>query len=460
MSLEELQAENEALRRENEELKREIEQLKAKLAKLEQVVARLTGKGRPPAFVKENKPKKEKKVRRKREGEHNQGRRREEPTRTEIHRLEKCPCCGGNLANHRENYRRQIIDIPEPQPIEVVEHQIEEGWCESCRQWHIPEVKWAESIGQGRMGEKLTGLVGYMRSFLRLPYRLIQAFLEAVYRLKVSVGELVKLSQKVEQKLSGEVTRLQEEARASPYVHMDETSWRENGQNGYIWCMVANTPQPVRYFEYHQSRAGAVAQAMLGQDFKGVLVSDFYNAYNIYLGRHQRYWVHLLRDLSELRKEHPENGEIVAWCVGVKNLYYLAQEMMLNPGCEDDEPQTAAEQLTSLTNKIHLMGMMYATIPEHPCRALAKRLLRHIDELFLFVIHPHLAADNNLAERSLRSLVVQRKISGGSRSSKGSQTTMRLASLFQTWVARGLSPLYECWRLLGYQPLWAISPEL
>lgn len=60
MSLEELQAENEALRRENEELKREIEQLKAKLAKLEQVVARLTGKGRPPAFVKENKPKKEK----------------------------------------------------------------------------------------------------------------------------------------------------------------------------------------------------------------------------------------------------------------------------------------------------------------------------------------------------------------------------------------------------------------
>jgi transposase len=90
--------------------------------------------------------------------------------------------------------------------------------------------------------------------------------------------------------------------------------------------------------------------------------------------------------------------------------------------------------------------------------ALAKRLLRHLDELFLFVLHPHLSADNNLAERALRSLVVQRKVSGGSRSPQGSQTTMRLATLFQTWQARGVSPLFKCWRLLGYQPTWAISP--
>jgi transposase len=461
MLIETLQAENAALRRENEELKREIAQLKAKLAELEQVIARLSQKEvKPPAFVKANKAEKEKKPRRKRDGKHNHGRRREEPTRTEIHRLEACPCCGGELTKHRESYRRQIIDIPEPQPIEVVEHQVEQGWCEGCRQWHTPEVKWPASVGQGRMGERLTGLVGYMRSFLRLPYRLIQAFLEAVYRLKVSVGELVNLSQKVEQKLSREVARIKEEARASPYVHMDETGWRENGQNGYIWCMVADTPQPVRYFEYHRSRAGQVVQSMLGKDFKGVLVSDFYSAYNIYQGLHQRCWVHLLRDLSELRKEHPKNGEIVAWCVGVKNLYYLARDMMSNPDKEEYEQGTPADNLVSLTNKIYLMGIMYASQKGHPCQALGKRLLRHLDELFQFVAHSNLASDNNLAERSLRSLVVQRKISGGSRSSDGSQTTMRLATLFQTWSARGLSPLFECWRLLGYQPVWAISPEV
>lgn len=459
--IETLQTENSALRRENEELKREIAQLKSKLAELEQVITRLSQKEvKPPAFAKANQAKKEKKPRRKREGQHDHGRRREEPTRLEIHRLEACPCCGGELAKHRESYRRQMIDIPEPQPIEVVEHQVEQGWCEKCRQWHTPEVKWPASVGQGRMGERVTGLVGYMRSFLRLPYRLIQAFLEAVYRLKVSVGELVNLSQKVEQKLSGAVEQIKEEARASPYVHMDETSWRENGQNGYIWCMVADTPQPVRYFEYHRSRAGQVVQLLLGADFKGVLASDFYNAYNIYQGLHQRCWVHLLRDLSELRQEYPTEGEIVAWCVGVKNLYYLARDMVANPDKEEYEQKTPEAKLVSMTHKIYLMGHMYASQKDHPCQTLAKRLLRHMDELFLFVVYPDLSPDNNLAERSLRGLVIQRKISGGSRSSNGSQTTMRLATLFQTWSARGLSPLFECWRLLGYQPIWAISPEV
>jgi hypothetical protein len=99
---------------------------------------------------------------------------------------------------------------------------------------------------------------------------------------------------------------------------------------------------------------------------------------------------------------------------------------------------------------------MYAQ-SDHPCRALAKRLLRHMDELFLFVQYPGLSANNNLAERSLRPLVVQRKISGGSRTKLGSDTGMRLATLFQTWLARGLNPLHECWRLLGYQPTWDIS---
>ncbi len=459
MLIETLQAENATLRRENEELKQQIAQLKAKLAELEQIIARLSQKEvKPPAFVKANKVAQEKKPRRQREGKDNHGRKKEEPTRTEIHRLEACPGCGGELVNHRQNYSRQIIDIPEPQLVEVVEHQIEQGWCEHCREWHIPEVKWSASVGQGRMGERLTGLVGYMRSFLRLPYRLIQAFLEAVYRLKISVGELVNLSQKVEQKLSREVAQIQKEARASPCVHMDETGWRENGQNGYIWCMVADTPRPVRYYEYHRSRAGSVVQSMLGEDFKGVLATDFYSAYNIYGGSHQRCWVHLLRDLADLRKAHLENGEIVAWVVGVKNLYYLAHDMVANPQREDYENRTPAENLSSLTNKTYLMGIMYASEKGHPCQALGKRLVRHLDELFLFVVRPNLASDNNLAERSLRSLVVQRKISGGSRSSGGSQTTMRLATLFQTWSARGLSPLYECWRLLGYQPVWTISP--
>ena len=61
---------------------------------------------------------------------------------------------------------------------------------------------------------------------------------------------------------------------------------------------------------------------------------------------------------------------------------------------------------------------------------------KHIKELFVFVAEPDVPADNNAAERSLRPLVVSRKISGGTRSEPGTDSKMTLASLFGTWAAR------------------------
>jgi len=99
------------------------------------------------------------------------------------------------------------------------------------------------------------------------------------------------------------------------------------------------------------------------------------------------------------------------------------------------------------------LGLEYAQAKGHPCQALAKRLLRHQDELFQFVLVEGLSADNNLAERSIRPLVVVRKISGGSQSAEGSKTRMALASLFETWQTRGLNPFAECLKLLSQTPL-------
>jgi transposase len=66
---------------------------------------------------------------------------------------------------------------------------------------------------------------------------------------------------------------------------------------------------------------------------------------------------------------------------------------------------------------------------------------------------PGVPADNNAAERSLRHLVISRKISGGTRSPQGTQTKMRLASLFGTWRARGADPLRAAHQLL-------VSPQV
>jgi len=111
-----------------------------------------------------------------------------------------------------------------------------------------------------------------------------------------------------------------------------------------------------------------------------------------------------------------------------------------------------------LVGRCHQLGQQYAQNKGHPCWALAKRILRHEDELFQFVLVEGLSADNNLAERSIRPLVVIRKISGGTRSEEGTKTRMALASLLETWQARGLNPFAECLRLLGHEGVASTLP--
>ncbi len=211
------------------------------------------------------------------------------------------------------------------------------------------------------------------------------------------------------------------------------------------------------------AEGGAVAKRILGTQFKGVLVTDFYAAYNDLPCEHQRCWVHLLRDLHELKEEHKGNQEgnqaVLEWTAGVRKLYDTAQQRL---HCEGDYsgqgPPTRVERemlYIELMEDVRELGGKYACAKSHkghPCHALCKRLLRHQDELFRFVLQSGLCADNNLAERSVRPVVVMRKVSGGSQSERGSRTRMRLASLFATWQAKGLNPFLEYFFLLS-QPL-------
>jgi hypothetical protein len=99
-----------------------------------------------------------------------------------------------------------------------------------------------------------------------------------------------------------------------------------------------------------------------------------------------------------------------------------------------------------LVEQSHALGLQYSNATQykgHPCYGLSKRLLRHEGELFQFVLVAGVSADNNAAERSIRPLVVVRKISGGSRSGAGTTTHLGLFSLLETWRVRGLNPFEE-----------------
>ena len=439
-----LRSEMERLQAENNALQEQVAQLSAELA------AALKQSGRQvPAFVKANRPKREgeKQPRKKRAAKHNTSRKRSEPTRIEKHSLGHCPECRYELSGESINYTREVIELPRPQPVDVIEHQVVKRWCPCCQAWRSPKLDLSGQVfGQGRIGVRVAGLVAYLRTTLRLPVRKIQEYLATLHNLDLSVGEIVELSHRVGQELEAYMQALRAEVQTSPIVHADETGWREDGQNGYVWAFVTPGTHPIRYFVYQHSRSHLVPQGVLGLHLQGHLVSDFYAAYNLLRGPHQRCWVHLLRDLHALKEAHAETPEVLSWAKAVRKLYDEAQAWLTAATVP-----TAAQRQAKYDNLLHrvcTLGQQYARLSKHPCQTLAKRLLRHQDELFQFALVPGLAADNNLAERCLRPLVIMRKISGGSRSPQGSKTRMTLFSLLSTWTDRGLNPFLHCVSLL------------
>lgn len=459
----ELLAEVKLLREENMELQRLVQVLREQLAAAEQQIEELSkqlilaeerlgelerSKKGAPSFVKANKPKstEPKEPRRRRAPEHNHGRKRAEAvTYRQEHPIERCPECECKLRKIQEAWRRQVTDIPLPRPVEVTEHVCFKGYCPRCAKWHYGEAYEAgATIGQSRFGVRLIAKVGFLSETLRLPYAMIKSYLKTEYGLEISEGAIADIRRRLAKQLEQVTERSKAQIRSSAIVHADETGWRENGQNGYVWVFSTPGEQGIRYYHYEQSRAHQVVEGFLGEEFQGVLVSDFYAAYNVYRGPHQRCWVHLLRDLHLLKEVHVEDETVQSWARELRALYDRGKSFV------ETEPQSQEERekfYLILWSEAERLGLRYAR-EKHPCRALAKRVLRHQDELFQFVLVAGLAADNNLAERSLRPLVVIRKISGGTRSAQGSKTRMTLASIFATFKARGLDPFQECLALI------------
>lgn len=436
----------------NLELRGQLAAAEARLAELEQQQKPPAPKSRP-SFVKPNRPKSDRPggKRRKRAPQHNAARRREVPTRVERHALDRCPVCAYPLSGESIDYTRQVIEIPPPPPVEITEHRVIKRKCPHCDAWRSPHLDLSQQVmGQGRIGVRIASLVAYLRTTLRLTVRPIQAYLDTLHGLHLSSGEIVELTHRVRKAAKTTIDDLKTQIWQSPVIHGDETGWRQDGQNGFVWVLTTPGAEAIYYYEYDQSRGQAVVDRLLKDVRQACLVTDFYGGYNNYAGPQQRCWTHLLRALHELKEECAQNPAVLTWAGEVRRLYDDAQDWRCaHPTASAPERATIYQILVDRTV---VLGKQYAQVLDHPCNALAKRLLRHQDELFQFVVRDGVSANNNLAERTIRPLVVIRKISGGTRSDEGTKTRLGLASLFGTWYVRGRNPFGECLRLLSHAP--------
>jgi hypothetical protein len=428
-----------------EELIAIIEALTARVAALEEEVRRLRqGQGGSSALVvKPSKPPKPEQPRKHRAQAF--VRRKQTPDEIRYHALECCPDCGRKLEGGWEHDRRQTIQITLT-PVQVIDHVIVGRWCGVCRKRWLPKLSDRDLGVQGkrRFGVSVQALVATLHTAGRLPVKMIRRLLRELFRLRISDGEVVKLLDGVAAAGKPQLQQLLEQVRGSPAVCGDETGWREDGDNGYLWTFATPT---VRYFVYRKSRARAVPKEVLGEGFGGVVSCDFYSGYNK-LGVLQRCWFHLLQDAKELAELNADRPEVVAWVEALRALYEEAKAWAL--ACRElpREARARQKQRRCFERAATALARPYALQRDAPQRLLSQRLLKHRPELFVFISDPAVPATNNLAERSLRPAVVARKISGGTRSPKGSETKMALLSHFGTWQVQDKPLLASCQELL------------
>ena len=390
-----------------------------------------------PSFVKPTRPAKPKRPKKKRP--HSYVRHREEPTKITEHAVEECPDCGRKLFGGWVHRVRQVIEIPVIR-YEVIEHRFLRCRCGVCGKNYVASADLSgEVIGKHRIGVRLMSLLVYLKQSCRMPVRSIQRLMKSLWGLHLSIGEIAEALHAAARFGQGVYEALKEKVRGSPFVHGDETGWREDGKNHWLWSFC--TPE-ARLFVMDKSRGQAVPPRVLGERYGGIVVSDFLSAYSYHLGLHQRCWVHYLRDLKALSEGRPKDMGVQQWVRDVRDLYDEAKAFRSD---KRGERVRAREQFQE---RLYALALPYAK-RECPQRLLAQRITRFVQEMFTFVEHPDIPSDNNPAERALRPAVIYRKVCGGTRSEKGSATAATLMSLVGTWSLNGQDPLTACIQMLG-----------
>ncbi len=419
------------------ELQRVVEGLQLRITGLEEQLNRKNGGG---TGMPGNKPADTRRTERKAEPPPRRpgvGRERLAPTEVVQHAVDVCPDCGIVLQGGWVQWTREVLELPLA-PVQAVEHRFMARECPRCGKRRVPAADLSQvAVGKQRFGVGVVSLIATLREAGRLPIATIQWLLETVYHLHLSRGGISEVLAGGARQAAPAVAAIRDQVRASPVVHGDETGWRENGKNGYVWTF--STPTE-RYF-VRRGRGKVVVDEVLGPDFQGVLVSDFYAAYDHYAGQHQRCWAHLLREIHDLRRAYPDDTSLKTWAQAVRSVFDRGKVVT---GAAKVRRQAHRRLTAALAAACRPFCEDALAVQAKLCR----RMLKYLPELLTFVQHPAVPADNNPAERSLRHLVIHRKISGGTRSSQGTITTMTLASLFGTWRARGLNPFLACRQLL------------
>jgi transposase len=374
----------------------------------------------------------------------------ETPDRVEVHSPDHCAGCGAALAATpgvlRE--RRQVFDLP-PLRLEVTEHRAEGKRCPACGEWSGGDFP--EGIDHPvQYGEGVKALGVYLQAHHLLPFDRTSALLADLFGASPSVGTLHAALHTASARLEATEEQIQTALREAEQAHFDETGVRIEGK--LHWLHSAST-ETLTHYAVHEKRGQAATRAIgILPAFTGRAVHDGWPSYFTYDCEHALCNAHHLRELTFLREQHGQ-----AWAGQMKALLQEAYARVERAKAE------GAERLSGFTlleiearyagileaGRIETAGLLSPSpdAPEapkkrgpkkqHPAKNLLDRLRRYRKETLRFAHDFTVPFDNNLAERDLRMMKVQQKVSGCFRTRAGAEGFCRIRGYLSTVRKQG-----------------------
>jgi hypothetical protein len=297
------------------------------------------------------------------------------------------------------------------------------------------EPKVLTALPASTLGNRMLALTAWLHYALGNTLSQIVEVFNFHLQMKVTPGGLLQMWYRLAEILSPWYEQIRQEGLTSAVLHGDESGWRVNGKTRWLWCFANSI---LSYFMIDRSRGQPALLKFFTQEFGGVLVSDFWGAYNaVVCALRQTCLVHLLRELEHTEK-YKSPG--VHWPEFAKKLRRLLGDAIRLWRRKDElPPETYASRRRRLTTRLD--ALIATPWKDRHAKRLLKRLRRHRNDLFTFLDQPGVPFDNNLAERSIRPAVIIRKNSYGNRSDQGADVQAILMSIFFTLKKRGHNPV-------------------
>jgi transposase len=305
--------------------------------------------------------------------------------------------------------------------MEVTHWVLHQGRCGACGGWQKAPAPSDQVTGYG---PRLSALMAELAGTYGNGRRMVQTFCSSVLGVPISLGAIQKVLDRVTAAIDPHYTWIAAQARQAPVNYIDETPWYCEHALEWLWVMAS---EQVAFYMIHPRRSKEAFFDLI-EDWAGLLVSDGYGVYQKWVNVRQTCLAHLIRTARGLAaRPHPELAACGAWAL--VELQRLCQMAKAPPTGGDWRAWYA--RLCKLINQYHERS--------DDAGRFARRLLREMDSLWVFLSHHGVEPTNNRSERALRFGVLWRKRSLGTASEKGNRWVERILSLKETCRLRAVS---------------------